>query len=114
MKVRLFNKGTGWYVSASNYKDKQDKAYMNIHFSQNHCQEPIYEDNGRGFSTQEIDIQEAIFTSYKNKIGLTIFKYDLLTNVSLEEEKEPYSSNFGGNRDTLGDNIVDPDDLPFY
>lgn len=114
MKQKIFNQGKGWYISATNYKDREDKAYMNLHFSKNHCFEPEYIDNGRGFSVQDIDIEEAIFTSYKGKIGLTIFKYELLTNISLLNENEPYTSNFGGNRDTLGDNIIEPDDLPFY
>lgn len=109
MKVKIFNSGKGWYVSASNYKDKEDKAYMNLHFAQSLCAEPDYQDNGRGFSVQDIDIQEAKFTSYKGKIGLTVFKYELLTNIELED-----TSKFGGSRSGLGSNIVEPDDLPWY
>jgi hypothetical protein len=109
MKVKIFNQGKGWYISATNYKDNNDKAYMNVHFAQSHCAEPTYQDNGRGFSVQDIDIIEAKFTSYKNKVGLTIFKYELLTNVDLND-----TSNFGGSRSGLGSNVIEPDDLPFY
>ena len=28
MKQRIFNKGKGWYISASNYKDKEDKIVI--------------------------------------------------------------------------------------
>lgn len=116
MKVKIFNSGgKGWYISASNYKDRQDKAYMNVHFSKNHCQGIRYEDNGMGFSTQDIDIQEAVFTSYKGKIGITIFKYDLLSNISLDEEEEPYTSNFGGDRaDSYKSVEIEQQELPFY
>ena len=115
MKIRMFNKGTGWYISASNYKDREDKAYANVHFSKNHCQEPKYIDNGRGFSVQDIDVKEGIFTSYKGKIGITIFKYDLLTNISMNEQNEPYTSNFGGDRaDSYQSLDIEPNDLPFY
>lgn len=115
MKIKMFNKGQGWYVSATNYKNKQDKAYMNLHFSSNHCQEPVYEDNGRGFSVQDIDIQEAIFSAYKGKIGLTIFKYELLTNVSLDKKESAYNSNFGGEVANSYQSLdIQPNDLPFY
>lgn len=109
MKVRIFNSGKGWYVSASNYKDKEDKAYMNVHFAQSQCPEPSYQDNGRGYSVKDIDVYEGKFTSYKGKIGLTIFHYELLTEAELED-----TSKFGGSRDGLGSNIVEPDDLPWY
>ena len=29
MKVRIFNRGRGWYVSGSNYQDSEDKAFEN-------------------------------------------------------------------------------------
>lgn len=120
MKVRVFSKGQGWYVSATNYKDKQDKAYMNLHFSQNHCLEPIYEDNGRGFSVQELDIQEAIFTSYKGKIGMTIFKYEQLTDIDLNKETQYQQTSLTGtNRDITGhfggeDYGFEQEEPPFY
>lgn len=115
MKVKIFNSGKGWYISASNYKDRQDKAFMNIHFSTNHCEEIPYIDNGMGYSLKEIDIKEAIFTSYKGKIGLTIFAYDLLENNSQTSQNVPNNSNFGGNRADSGKSVnLGPDDLPFY
>lgn len=104
MKQKLFNKGTGWYISANNYKNKQDKAYMNVHFSRNHCVEPTYIDNGRGFSVMDVDIQEAMFTSYKGKVGMTIFKFEQLSDLEFD------SSKFGGSIETN----IEPEDLPFY
>ena len=47
-----------------------------------------------------IDILEAKFTSYQGKPGMTIFKYI--------ESKKDDSKMFGA------ENIVEPDDLPFY
>lgn len=104
MKIKMFNQGKGWYISASNYKDRQDKAFMNLHFSANHCQEPTFKDNGRGFSVMDIDVQEATFTSYKGKIGLTIFKYEQLSDIDLDTSK------FGSAIETN----ISPEDLPFY
>lgn len=108
MKQKIFNSGKGWYISASNYKDKNDKAYLNIYFPKG--TEPDYVDNGRGFSVQDIDIIEAKFTSYQGKIGLTVFKYELLTNIDLTQD----NSMFGGSRSDLADNIINPEDLPWY
>lgn len=111
MKVKIFNQGKGWYVSCTNYKDANDKAYMNLHFASSKCAKPSYVDNGRGFSVQDIDIQEAKFTSYKGKVGMTIFKYELLTNVDMLKQDD--NSMFGGIRDDLGDNIITDDDFPW-
>ncbi len=105
MKIKIFNKGKGWYVSASNYKDSNDKAYMGLFFPYG---EPTYQENEKGYSVIDIDIQEAKFTSYKGKIGLTVFKYELFSNIDLED-----NSKFGGSRDGLGDNLFEDDDLPF-
>lgn len=113
MKQRIFSKGNGWYISATNYKDKEDKAYMNIYFTQN--SEPLYQDNGRGFSVKTINILEAKFTSYKNKIGLTIFKYELLEDIP--QEKHEQTSLTGTNRGVDGftlDEIASDNNLPFY
>ena len=106
MKLKIFNKGKGWYVSATNYKDNSDKAYMGLYFPYG---EPTYMESEKGYSVIDIDILEAKFTSYKGKLGLTVFKFELLSNIDLED-----SSKFGGSRDGLADNIIQPDDLPFY
>lgn len=109
MRIKMFSKGRGWYVSATNYKDDKDKAYLNLFFV-NHT-EPAYVDNGRGFSVMDIDILEGKFTSYQGKIGLTIFKY---TMAEPRAEGEPSHeitigrSNEGGQIDG-----IEPDDLPF-
>lgn len=104
MKARIFSKGQGWYISATNYKDKEDKCYIGLFFPKN--TEPEYIDNGRGFSSKDIDIQEAKFTSYKCKAGLTVFSYTVFEDG--EKDNDPNGSMFGAK------NIIDPDDLPFY
>lgn len=96
MKQKIFSKGKGWYISANNYKDKEDKCYINLYFPKG--TEPMYIDNGRGFSVKDIDIQEMKFTSYKGKAGVTIFKY------SMVEDAKEYSPNVE----------IDESELPFF
>lgn len=108
MKQRIFNQGKGWYISASNYKDKNDRAYMNIHFAV--CAEPEYKPtNDSTFTFVDIDIQEQKYTSYKGKIGLTIFKYELI----LPEGEFPEMDKQGKEYATQQIEI-DADSLPFY
>lgn len=104
MKTRIFSKGQGWYISATNYKDQQDKCYINLYFPKN--TEPMYMDNGRGFSSKDIDILEGKFTSYKGKAGLTVFSYTVIENG--EKDNDPGSSMFGA------ENVIDTNDLPFF
>lgn len=108
MKLRIFNKGKGWYVSATNYKDNNDKAYMNVYFTKN-CGEPNYVHSDKGYSVIDIDVIEATFNSYKQKIGMTIFKYDLLTDIPIEKGYEPDTGMFGYKND-----FIEEKDLPFY
>ena len=96
MKQKIFSKGKGWYISANNYKDKEDKCYINLYFPKG--TEPMYIDNGRGFSVKDIDIQEMKFTSYKGKAGVTIFKYSMI------DDTEEYSPKVE----------IDESELPFY
>lgn len=96
MKQKIFSKGKGWYISANNYKDKEDKCYINLYFPKG--TEPMYIDNGRGFSVKDIDIQEMKFTSYKGKAGVTIFKYSMI------DDTEEYSPKVK----------IEPEELPFY
>lgn len=104
MKQTIFSKGKGWYISATNYKNQEDKAYINLFFVKN--TEPPYHDNGQGFSVKKIDIEEAKFTSYRGKVGLTIFKF---------EEIVEDNSKMGGNRSDVGQSVdIDTDDLPFF
>lgn len=119
MKQRIFNQGKGWYISASNYRDRDDKAYMNIFFPNT---EPVYTPAGDNpFTFIDIDIQEQKYSSYKGKIGLTVFKYEIiredgLTEVDNQEYAESmstaYTKRFGGSVDSNMD--LSPDDLPFY
>ena len=107
MKQKIFNRGKGWYVFATNYKDENDKAYLNLYFPSG---EPEYTENERGYSVIYIDIQEAKFTAYKGKIGLTVFKYEMLSEVKKDEQY----AKFGGDRSDLHRSAgIQDDDLPF-
>ena len=123
MKQRIFNKGKGWYISASNYKNKEDKAYMNVHFAV--CSEPTYRPaGGNPFTFIDIDIEEQKYEAYQGKIGLTIFKYQIIQPTSSELTEivrqdqgfaesiqgTAYADKFGGSQDV----DLSPDDLPFY
>lgn len=96
MKQRIFSKGQGWYISATNYKDQEDKCYINLYFPKQTA-EPLYHDNGRGFSSKDIDIEEAKFTCYKGKAGLTVFKYTVLEDSKPKQDVD-----------------LSPADLPFF
>lgn len=111
MKTKIFSKGQGWYISATNYKDETDKAYINLYFPQGNdfTGEPEFIPNDRGYSALDIDILEARFTSYKGKAGMTIFKYDLLTEAKMDA-KSSYSI-----REVPTEiQTIEEDDLPFY
>lgn len=125
MKQRIFNKGRGWYISASNYKNKDDKAYMNVHFAV--CDEPAYIPSGDNeFVFIDIDILEQKYEAYQGKINLTVFKYSIiepkkdgLTEVEKQNhefaesiQETAYTQKFGS---TVTENLdLSPDDLPFY
>jgi len=89
MKLYI-NKGQyGWYTTAKNRNDKEDKAYVNLFFPKN-------SDPADG--TKEIDAIEWRLTCYKGKVGMTIFKYSMI------EDTKEYSPNVE----------IDEDSLPFY
>ena len=112
MKVRLFNKGKGWYVSATNYKNNNDKAYMNVHFTRE-AGEPEVDMNDKGYSVKDIKIIEGKFNSYKGVVGLTVFKYEQISDIDLEEKRYQQPLN-DGDSDMFGrKNIIDEKDLPF-
>ena len=88
MKQKIFSKGNGWYISATNYKDEKDKAYTNLFFPKN-------SDPADG--TKEIDAIEWRLTCYKGKVGMTIFKYEPCAEGGLEKDVK-----------------IEPNDLPFF
>ena len=88
------NKGQyGWYTTAKNRNDKEDKAYVNLFFPKN-------SDPADG--TKEIDVQEWQLSCYKGKVGMTIFKYQIGAYAS-EVEGVPEK-----------DVKIEPNDLPFF
>jgi len=121
MKQRIFNKGRGWYISASNYKNKEDKAYMNVHFAV--CPEPSYTPAGDNpFVFIDIDIQEQKYEAYQGKINLTIFKYEKIKSDSglteVEKQNNEYAESIQNteyaNRFGTQNLEIEEEDLPFY
>lgn len=88
MKLYI-NKGQyGWYTTAKNRNDKEDKAYVNLFFPKN---------TGPADGTKEIDAIEWRLTCYKGKVGMTIFKYEPCAEGGLEKDVK-----------------IEPNDLPFF
>lgn len=88
MKLYI-NKGQyGWYTTAKNRNDKEDKAYVNLFFPKN---------TGPADGTEEIDAIEWRLTCYKGKVGMTIFKYEPCVEGGLEKDVK-----------------IEPNDLPFF
>lgn len=89
MKLYI-NKGQyGWYTTAKNRNDKEDKAYVNLFFPKN---------TSPADGTKEIDAIEWRLTCYKGKVGMTIFKYSMI------DDTEEYSPKVE----------IEPEELPFY
>lgn len=84
-----------WYVVGTNYKDKDDKAYMDLFFPNN--SEPEFVPNEEGKCSYNINIEEGKYTSFKKKMGLTVFKY------SIENDVQPKK-----------DVVIEEEELPFY
>lgn len=104
MKTRVHSKGKGWYIFASNYKDDKDFTYIKVYFPKN--TEPMFVPDENGKCKVDIDIQEAKFTSYQGKAGITIFKY--------KEVKED-NSKLGGYASESGQSVnIEQEDLPFF
>lgn len=88
MKLYI-NKGQyGWYTTAKNRNDKEDKAYVNLFFPKN---------TSPADGTEEIDAIEWRLTCYKGKVGMTIFKYEPCAEGGLEKDVK-----------------IEPNDLPFF
>ena len=104
MKQRIHSKGNGWYIFATNFKDEKDYTFMNLYFPRN--TEPEYRPDDTGKCVKDIDIQEAKMNCYKGKIGMTIFKYEEITEDS---------SMMGGRNAQSAKSIdIQPEDLPFF
>ena len=110
MKLRIRNNGNGWYEYVTNYKDKEDKCYNNIHFTKE-CIEPQITGD-----YCDIEIIEGWHTCYKGKIGTCIKQYRMIENSqeftglkSKSDEDRRYEEAKGAEQITLN-----PDDLPFY
>lgn len=109
MRVKIFNRGKGWYISATNYKNPEDKAYMNLFFAK--CDEPMAMPTDKGYSVTDIDILEAKFSAYQGKMGMTIFKYSFVENNVPQAQKTAQNSFYNSPKQDVN---VKPDDLPFF
>lgn len=87
MKIRLFNKGKGWYVSATNWKLNTDKAYMNVRFVK--CEEPQFQETPQGYDIADVFVDEGKFEAYNGKISLTVFKYHTETEQKIKTDIRP-------------------------
>lgn len=110
MRVKIFNKGNGgkWYISCKNHKDDKDKAYLDLYFPNN--TDPACP--AGQFTMMDIDILEAKFTSYHNKVGMTVFKYSF---GEPRAEGEPSQEIIRRTSNTMGGGYdgFDDSDLPF-
>lgn len=107
MKQRIINKGKGWYIIGSNYKDSKDMAFLDLFFPKN--SEPIAIPNDKGYASLLIDIEEAKFTSYKGKIGMTIFKYSMTDYAD-----DGFQQTLTDDGRSVTGHIEDINNLPFY
>lgn len=111
MKQRIFSRGKGWYIPCSNYRDPNDKAYLNVHFGREN--EPAYVPPvGNDFTFLDIDILEAKFTSYQSKANMFVFKYTIIKSKDngLQEQDSEHTE-YGRSPSNVE---ISPDDLPFY
>ena len=113
MKVRIFNRGKGWYISCVNWKDKEDKAYINVHFA--HKDDPIPNNvnmQNSGYDFTDIDVLEAKFECYEKKPSMTVFKYEPFLNAELKQNPV---RNFNQNTLYTSDvpTAIDEEDVPW-
>lgn len=112
MKIKIFNNGNGWFFPIGNYKDKNEKPiFVNVRFPQNYCPEPSFTPDQNNKCNKTIFINEGSFSKYINdkgelKIILTVFMYELLTDINLQKEDPTMFGNTN--------NVIDSKDLPFY
>lgn len=96
MKLYIKKGQYGWFTTATNYKDKEDKQFVSLYFPKD--TEP----------TENVECIEPLewkLTSYKGKVGMTMFKYQPL------DEK----NDMGGDRAAIGKDVgIAPSELPFY
>ena len=129
MKIKIFSQGykmkngqTSWYVSATNKNDKNDRAKMYLYFTEG---EPLFIANKDGYDMKDIKVLEGSFNSYNNKVGMVIYKYELLSDIEITPknmmndngERYEYTTLNDGEKDMFGGNVeipTDTEDLPFY
>lgn len=107
MKIRIYNKGNGWYLPIGNYKNKEEKPiFMNIKFPKGFAPEPTYVPDLDGNCKKDLIVNEASFNKYTNdkgelKLSMSIFQYEI--------PQEMDDSKFGYTNPSIGQ-----DELPFY
>jgi len=106
MKTRIYRGQYGYFIVAKNYKDKDDKQYVNIHFVEG--KEPMVTGD-----YIDINVIDGWLTCYKGKVGFTIKEYEISksysNDLSVEDGYELNTEKFGGKIENIS-----PDELPFY
>lgn len=96
MKLYISKGKYGWYTTAKNYKDKDDKQYVNLYFPKN---------SDPAENVECINPIEWGLSCYKGKVGITIFKYQAIDE----------NNDMGGDRAAIGKDVgIEPSDLPFF
>lgn len=95
----------GWYTTARNRNDKDDKQYVNLFF-------PKHTEPQDG--TEQINPIEWTLTCFKGKVGMTIFKYQVGAYAS-EIEGVPKKDVKDENGKFGNPNVtIESSELPFY
>lgn len=121
MKVRLFSRGRGWYISCQNKNVNDDRFFINVYFKDG--EEPYADMTGKEFVFTDIDVQEAQFKCSNKKPYMKVWKYEnvdgsgALTEVEQENKDfaervrgTEYEKNFGASQSVK----IEDSDLPFY
>ena len=121
MKQRMFNRGKGWYTTATNYQDENDKTYVNFKFAKGN--EPQAVIGAQGYAVLDLDILEQKYICKEGKVGVFIFKYTVVEpnqKVTVQTTLSSDGRDVMGHIDTQAHKIsepditIDDDELPFY
>lgn len=112
MKQIIFKGKYGWYIPATNYKDKTDTAYINLFFAK--CDTPVADKrNTNGTEFTWVELKNYTYSCYKGKIGITVFDYEQTCSPKESADTKTLVKEFAQDNKIELDNI-DQEALPFY
>ena len=129
MKLTIYNNGYGWSFPIGNYRNKSEEPiWVKLKFVANYTLEPTYSPNDTGKDVKKIFVNECSFDKHYDKTGklnisMSVFSYELLTDIELKEEnmvndqtEKRYQTQLNdGDSNMFGGNVnVEEEDLPFY